>query len=86
MKRRDFLKYSIGSILATSFIQSSLRKSQACDSAVDNSRIENTIIIGAGLAGLATAYKLTKAGVKCKIYEASSRFGGRVFTKALVSH
>jgi monoamine oxidase len=81
MKRRDFLKYSIGSILATSFIQSSLRKSQACDSAVDNSRIENTIIIGAGLAGLATAYKLTKAGVKCKIYEASSRFGGRVFTK-----
>lgn len=37
-------------------------------------------IVGAGFAGLAAAYHLTKAGVPCEIFEASARVGGRVFT------
>src|SRR5438874_1229557 len=39
------------------------------------------IILGGGIAGLVTAYRLNKAGVPCEIYEASSRLGGRVFTQ-----
>lgn len=40
----------------------------------------NILIIGAGLAGLACARRLTKAGVPCTIFEGSDRVGGRVRT------
>lgn len=39
------------------------------------------IIVGAGTAGLTTAYRLMKAGVPCEIYEGSERTGGRMLTK-----
>lgn len=39
------------------------------------------VIIGGGLAGLATAYHLSKHDVPCVVYEASPRLGGRIFTK-----
>ncbi|WP_303674148.1 flavin monoamine oxidase family protein [Vampirovibrio chlorellavorus] len=39
------------------------------------------IIVGGGLAGLVSAYRLTQLGVPCEIYEASHRVGGRVFTR-----
>ncbi len=38
-------------------------------------------IIGGGTAGLTTAYRLASSGQPCAIYEASSRAGGRMFTK-----
>ena len=38
------------------------------------------VIVGGGLAGLTAAYELTKAGINVSVYEASERFGGRVFT------
>ena len=38
------------------------------------------IVIGAGLAGLATAYELTQAGHDVCVIEAQSRAGGRVLT------
>ncbi len=37
-------------------------------------------IIGAGLAGLTTAYHLHKAGLDVHVYEAKNRLGGRIFT------
>ena len=37
-------------------------------------------IIGGGLAGLTAAYRLQAAGVKPVVFEASNRWGGRVFT------
>ncbi len=40
----------------------------------------NVLIIGAGLAGLACAHRLTKAGLRCTILEASDDIGGRVRT------
>src|SRR5579875_99115 len=40
----------------------------------------DTIIIGAGAAGLITAYELTKAGKKVTILEARNRIGGRCHT------
>ncbi len=38
------------------------------------------IIIGAGLAGLSTAYVLARAGFKVRVLEANARLGGRSFT------
>jgi monoamine oxidase len=37
-------------------------------------------VIGGGLAGLHCAYRLQQAGVDVKVFEASSRTGGRTFT------
>lgn len=42
--------------------------------------IPNVVIIGAGLAGLACARRLTNAGVACTVLEASDEIGGRVRT------
>ncbi len=38
------------------------------------------VILGAGIAGLATAYELGKAGYNCTILEAKNRVGGRNWT------
>jgi monoamine oxidase len=38
-------------------------------------------IVGGGVAGLLVAYRLMKAGRPFTLYEASDRFGGRMFTK-----
>jgi monoamine oxidase len=38
-------------------------------------------ILGAGMAGLNCAYQLQKAGYAAAVYEASSRSGGRIFSK-----
>ncbi|CAN5797242.1 hypothetical protein BH10BAC3_BH10BAC3_28090 [soil metagenome] len=37
-------------------------------------------IIGAGMAGMNAAYQLLKMGLDAKVYEASARTGGRMFT------
>jgi monoamine oxidase len=39
------------------------------------------VIVGAGLAGLTSAYRLKQAGVNSIIYEASDRVGGRCWTR-----
>ena len=38
------------------------------------------VIVGAGLAGLVTAWELSRIGVACRVLEASPRVGGRVET------
>lgn len=38
-------------------------------------------IVGGGLGGLVTAYRLSQQGIPCEIYEANTRLGGRVFTQ-----
>lgn len=43
-------------------------------------KARKVIILGAGLAGLATAYELGKLGYDCTVLEARSRSGGRVWT------
>ena len=42
---------------------------------------ESVAIIGAGVAGLTTAYRLLQAGIPCEIFEGSERTGGRMLTK-----
>jgi len=38
------------------------------------------VVLGGGLAGLTLAYELGKAGHECRVLEARTRPGGRVFT------
>lgn len=42
-----------------------------------------TIVVGAGLAGLSAAYELRRAGCDVQIFEAQERLGGRVHTVQL---
>jgi monoamine oxidase len=41
---------------------------------------KRVLILGAGVAGLCAAYELAKAGFQCRILEARTRAGGRVWT------
>jgi protoporphyrinogen oxidase len=40
----------------------------------------DVLIIGAGVAGLAAAYELSRAGVNVIVLEARDRIGGRIYT------
>src|SRR6478735_10268941 len=52
-----------------------------------NGNGRHIVILGAGLAGMASAYELQKLGYKCTILEARERGGGRCFSvrKGIVS-
>jgi monoamine oxidase len=39
------------------------------------------VIVGAGMAGLNAAYQFSKNGISARVFEASGRTGGRMFTK-----
>lgn len=69
--RREFLKI-LGSISAGAALMSK-------DIFAQN-RKKSCVIIGAGFAGLAAAYKLKNAGWNVTILEARDRIGGRVFS------
>ncbi len=76
ISRRDFLTTLVAE---ASFISlSTCLKTTAQKS---SSKSIPIIILGAGLAGLTTAYRLNHSGIACEIYEARERLGGRVQTK-----
>ncbi len=50
------------------------------DLAPDSGKGIRVVILGAGVAGMAAAYELGKAGYQCTILEARDRAGGRNFT------
>jgi monoamine oxidase len=82
LSRRDFLKAT--ATLTGAIMLSSWGKFSFADSAKQmpsKSSLKPVIIIGAGLGGLVTAYRLTQKGIPCEIYEASHRVGGRMFTR-----
>ncbi len=73
--RRDFLKI-IGSAAAGVAIGS--------QTAIGQTRRKRTcVIIGSGLAGLSSAFKLKNAGWDVTVLEARNRVGGRVFSHSL---
>src|SRR4051812_36302424 len=41
---------------------------------------KSVVILGAGIAGLVSAYELSRAGYRVKVFEARERIGGRVWT------
>lgn len=43
--------------------------------------MEDVAVVGAGVAGLAAAYRLTKGGAKVTLYEASDKVGGHADTQ-----
>ena len=51
-----------------------------CAAASEPPRTARVIVIGAGIAGLAAAATLERAGVSVRVLEARGRLGGRVWT------
>ena len=71
MSRRDFLRLAA---LAAGAV--AVRPRPAASAAT----APRIVIAGAGLAGLACAYELKKAGYTAQVYEASDRIGGRCWS------
>lgn len=72
--RREFLKIIGASSVGIAFLPNNIfsqRRKKSC------------VIIGAGFAGLAAAYKLKNAGWSVTVLEARNRIGGRVFSYSL---
>jgi hypothetical protein len=69
--RREFLKI-LGAVSAGTAL--------APHGVFAQKRRKSCVVIGAGLAGLAAAYKLKNAGWKITVLEARERIGGRVFS------
>ena len=77
-ERRRFLKTSAAGSIAAAMSASALT-AQAITVGNGNGSAR-IAIVGAGLAGLACAYDLKKAGLNATVYEASPRLGGRCFS------
>jgi monoamine oxidase len=75
MKRRNFLKSS--SLLTTASL---LYEHTPIQAQPKLGKGEHVLILGAGLAGLAAAYALSKQQIPFTVLEARNRIGGRVFT------
>ncbi|MBN1207992.1 MAG: FAD-dependent oxidoreductase [Myxococcaceae bacterium] len=70
LDRRAFLQLTAGTAGAAMLA--------ACGGGEDEERVA---IVGGGMAGLHCAYRLNRLGVTARIYEASTRSGGRMFTE-----
>lgn len=72
--RRRFLRQSITASAALMLGACAPTRLMRMDSTDD------VIVVGAGVAGLAAAWRLRHAGVGVKLYEAQERIGGRMFS------
>jgi monoamine oxidase len=92
IERRDFMKYSLGAlglVAAPSLLtacgddgggaspDAGAPDAGPIDGAPPDARV---VIVGAGLAGIHCAYRLSQAGVRATVYDAANRVGGRTFT------
>ena len=62
------------------YVYSKYKTGTGTSSTTANQR--NIIVVGAGIAGLAAAYELTRAGHNVQILEMQARAGGRIHTYA----
>jgi monoamine oxidase len=72
--RRQFVKTSLRASLLVGIAPETLKNSIA------SQPDKKVIILGAGLAGLSTAWYLQKSDIACTIYEGSPRVGGRTLS------
>lgn len=85
MTRRDSLK--VGAVSALTLYLNACKTTQGSRLASDSLKVSGAkdksdiVIVGGGAAGLSAAYYLQKAGVSSRVYEASDRLGGRIFTQ-----
>src|SRR2546426_4853724 len=77
MKRREFIGHGAVALSALAGCTPPPRTSVR---AGPGPRAGRVIVVGAGLAGLAAAHELTRAGVEVTVLEARDRPGGRVHT------
>ena len=77
LTRREFLQAGVAVSLSAVFLPAWAEKKITRST----SSPETVVIVGAGLAGLTTAWHLMRQGVACEIYEASPRVGGRMHTQ-----
>lgn len=68
--RRDTLKFGLAGALLPSVVKAQTEAAEQVD----------VVVIGAGIAGLAAARRLTDQGTQVIVLEASSRIGGRIKT------
>ena len=85
MTRRDFINStsaSYASLLAWGMLQPAPASALSLpgNGRQNDGKGRKVIILGAGLAGMTTAYELGKLGYDCTVLEARSRSGGRVWT------
>jgi monoamine oxidase len=76
--RRDFLKAS--SVASAGLWLSGCTGFQSAFNGDKRNLSDEVVILGAGAAGLAAAYTLKKNKIPYRIFEASPRVGGRVYT------
>ena len=82
MDRRTFLAQTAGTLATTwtAAAAASAEPSTAEMQAASPDTSRQVVVLGAGLAGLAAAYELKKAGYAVTVIEARTRPGGRVLT------
>ena len=79
MNRRQFIKGSLAAGLGAGGLSGCSTMDRFFG--LEKSKFDQEVlIVGAGAAGLAAAYELKKAGVPYRVFEASPRVGGRVYT------
>src|ERR1700748_491629 len=71
--RRRFLRTAVAAAAGTSVTPIFRASAKASQSA-------KVVIIGAGTAGLTCAYRLQQNGIAARVFEASTRAGGRMFS------
>src|SRR5262245_46030421 len=79
VNRREFLKRSLLAATALPCLHPGIAAASR-DAIRRTGAARKVIVIGAGLAGLSSAYELTRAGHEVTVLEARARGGGRVWT------
>jgi len=89
-KRREFLKgvtVSAGAAVATGAGPTQAQAPDAAALQCGDARCDyDTIVVGAGFAGITAARELSQAGQKVLVLEARNRLGGRTFTTEFEGH
>lgn len=78
LSRREFVVGALA--LGVTAALPGCRKTSSGENAAPQGSKDDIAIVGAGIAGLAAAHRLAKAGKRAQIYEAGMRAGGRIYT------